>query len=129
MDIHLYGVQCRFELGSKSYIFMKNDRIISLTNLFQHLLSVQIYLIENWILEICGGGGRRGGGRDGGSASDQIFRKGDIDRISVLRGGCSKRGGWVFSGGCSFHIKIKLKSEIFSDKKNFINRNVFLCHN
>ena len=31
-----------FELGSKSYIFMKNDKIILLTNLFQHLLSAEI---------------------------------------------------------------------------------------
>ena len=127
MDIHLYGIQCRYELGSKSYIFMENDRIISLTNLFQHLLSVQIYLIEKLNLGDLWGGG--GGGGDGGWASDQIFKKGDLDKISVFRGGCSKKGEWVFSGGCSFHIKNKLKSEIFNDKKNFINKNVFLCHN
>ena len=29
------------ELGSKSYIFMENDRI-SLANLFQHVLSAEI---------------------------------------------------------------------------------------
>ena len=28
-------------------------------------------------------------------------------------------------GGCSFHIKNKLESEIFNDKKRFISKNVF----
>ena len=42
MDIHPYVIQSRSELGSKSYIFMENDKIISLTNLFQHLLSAEI---------------------------------------------------------------------------------------
>ena len=46
MDIHPYVIQSRSELGSKSYIFMENDKIISLTNLFQHLLSAEIYLNE-----------------------------------------------------------------------------------
>ena len=37
MDIiHPCVIQSRSELGSKSYIFMENDKIISLTNLFQH---------------------------------------------------------------------------------------------
>ena len=40
-SIH-YVIQTRFELGSKSYISMQNDKIIPLTNLFQHLLSVEI---------------------------------------------------------------------------------------
>ena len=35
--------------GSKSYIFMENDKIISLTNLFQHLLSVEI--LSEWNIE------------------------------------------------------------------------------
>ena len=35
--------------------------------------------------------------------------------------------GWPFSGGCSFYIKNKLKSEIFNGKK-FIKKYVFLCH-
>ena len=34
MDIHLDVIQSRFELGSKSHIFMENDKIISLLNLF-----------------------------------------------------------------------------------------------
>ena len=40
-SIH-YVIQSRFEFGSKSYIFMENDKIIPLTNLFQHLLSAEI---------------------------------------------------------------------------------------
>ena len=39
---------------------MENDRIISLTNLFQHLLSVQIYLIEKLNLGDLWGRGARG---------------------------------------------------------------------
>ena len=39
MDIHPYVIESRSELGSKSYIFIENAKIISLTNLFQHLLS------------------------------------------------------------------------------------------
>ena len=39
---------------------MENDRIISLTNLFQHLLSVQIYLIEKLNLGDLWGRGRGG---------------------------------------------------------------------
>ena len=35
MDIDPCVIQSRSELGSKSYIFMKNDKIISLKNLFQ----------------------------------------------------------------------------------------------
>ena len=42
LKANLNGHPSRSELGSKSYIFMENDKIISLTNLFQHLLSVEI---------------------------------------------------------------------------------------
>ena len=42
MDIYPYVIQSRSELGSKSYISMENDNIISLTNLLQHLLSAEI---------------------------------------------------------------------------------------
>ena len=45
-----------------------------------------------------------------------------------LEGGCWERGGALISGGCSFWIKIKLKSGICNDKK-FINKNSLLCHN
>ena len=36
MDIHSYVIQSRSKLGSKSYIFIENDKIIPLTNSFQH---------------------------------------------------------------------------------------------
>ena len=42
MDIHPYIIQSRSELGSKNYIFMENDKIISPTDLFQHLPAAEI---------------------------------------------------------------------------------------
>ena len=42
MDIHPYVIQPRSELGSQSYIFMDNDKILSLTNPFQYVLSVEL---------------------------------------------------------------------------------------
>ena len=35
-------IYSKSELGLKSHIFMKNDKINSLTNLFQYLLSMQV---------------------------------------------------------------------------------------
>ena len=49
MDIHPYATEYRSQLGSKSYIFIWNDKIISLTNLFQYLLSAEI--LSEWKLE------------------------------------------------------------------------------
>ena len=45
-----------------------------------------------------------------------------------------KDRGDFFQEGCSFHIKNKLKFEIFNDKfikkvYKFINKNVFVSHN
>ena len=37
-----YLTQSTSELGSKSYIFMENDNIISLTNQFSHFLSAEL---------------------------------------------------------------------------------------
>ena len=59
---------------------------------------------------------RRGGG---GSLHLNLQKEG-LDRISIFRG--RGRGGWegggdFFHGGCSFYIKHKLKSEVFSNKK------------
>ena len=48
----------------------------------------------------------------GGWASNQIFKKGGADKTSTFR-----RGDF-FQGGCNFHIKNKLKSEKFNDKKS-----------
>ena len=48
----------------------------------------------------------------------------------LLEGVDGKKGVTSFrGGGCNFHIKNKLKSEIFNDKKKFISKNIFLCHN
>ena len=47
------------------------------------------------------------------------FQKGGFDRTSALEGGCWERWSDFFQwGGCNFHIKNKLKSEIFNDKKS-----------
>ena len=57
--------------------------------------------------------------QQGGWASNQIFKKGVLDKTSTFRGGVAgKEVGEVFQvEGCNFHIKNKLKSEIFNDKK------------
>ena len=51
------------------------------------------------------------------------FRKGqgELDRTSTFRGGHRERRWGVpfFQGSCTFHIKNKLKSEIFNDKKDY----------
>ena len=49
MDIRPYVTLSRFELDSKSYIFKENDKIISLTNLFQYSLSTEI--LSEWEIE------------------------------------------------------------------------------
>ena len=36
----------------------------------------------------------------------------------LLEGVAGKEGGDFFQGGCNFHIKNKLKSEIFNNKKS-----------
>ena len=43
---------------------------------------------------------------------NQIFKKGGLERTSTFRG-----GDFFHEGGYNFHIKNKLKSEIFNDKK------------
>ena len=49
-----------------------------------------------------------------------IFKRG-LNRISIFRGDMlAKRGVTFFRGGCSFHIKNKLKSEIFHKKIYFL---------
>ena len=41
-----------------------------------------------------------------------------LTRPQTLERGCWERGGDFFQGGCNFHIKNKLKSKIFNDKKS-----------
>ena len=59
-------------------------------------------------------------GREGGWASNQIFKKGgDLTRPQPLEGVAGKEEGDFFRGGggvgWNFHINNKLKSEIFID--------------
>ena len=44
---------------------------------------------------------------------------GGLDKTSTVRGGLlEKMGVTFFREGCNFHIKNKLRSEIFNDKKS-----------
>ena len=52
----------------------------------------------------------------GGLASNQIFKNGGLARPQHLEQVAGKEGVTFFRGG--FHIKNKLKSEIFNDKKS-----------
>ena len=57
-------------------------------------------IVELW--ESQWGSAGRGGG---GWAPDQIFKKeggGELDRISIFRGGFLGKRGWFFSGGFQF---------------------------
>ena len=45
-EIRPYVIQFRSKLRSKSYIFIEKDKIISVTKLFQHLLSAEI--LSEW---------------------------------------------------------------------------------
>ena len=46
-------------------------------------------------------------------------REGGLDRTSTFSRGFLGKRGWLFSrGGCNFHIKNRLKSEIFNDQKS-----------
>ena len=47
-----------------------------------------------------------------------------------FEGGCLEKRGWLFSGGkgCSFYMKNKLKTEIFSEK-NVYKQKCFFCQN
>ena len=53
---------------------------------------------------------------------------GDQQDLSFQRGVAGKEGGNFFQGVCNFYIKNKLKSEIFNNKKKFVNKNILLCH-
>ena len=69
--------------------------------------------------------------RDAGDESPTKFSKrgfGGLKGSQFLEVGCLKRRGDLFQVGCIFYVKIKLKSEIFNNKKKFVNKNVFLCY-
>ena len=61
-----------------------------------------------------------GGG--GGLSLQPNFQKGGLDKTPTFReellGKKGGGGGDFFMGCCNFHIKSKLKSEIFNDKKS-----------
>ena len=54
----------------------------------------------------------------------KLSKRAELDRTSTFRGGDFFQGG----GGCNCHIKNKLKSKIFNDKKSLLAKNIFLCH-
>ena len=61
-------------------------------------------------------------------ASNQIFKKGRLDRISIFEEGLLGKRGVIFSGGgggCSFYIRNKLKYEIFKYKKSLQRKTFF----
>ena len=58
----------------------------------------------------------------------KFSKRGGLAGPQLLEGDCWERGGDFFQGGCNFHIKNKLKSEIFNAKKVY-KQNIFLCHN
>ena len=61
------------------------------------------------------------------------FQKEELDMTLIFRGGLVGKRGVPFlregGGSCNFYKKKKLKSETSNDRKKFINKNVFLCHN
>ena len=56
----------------------------------------------------------------GGLSLQPNFQKGGLDRISTFRGRLLEKSRVTFfrGRGCNFHIKNKLKSEMFNDKKS-----------
>ena len=58
---------------------------------------------------------------EGGLSHLPKFRKGGLDRISILRGGLLGKRWQLFLGG--------VKTKIWINNKNFMKKNVFLCHN
>ena len=56
------------------------------------------------------------------SVHSPLSARGGMGGLGFLfRGGCY----WPFSGNCSFHIKDKLKSEIFHDKRSVLTKMFF----
>ena len=59
-------------------------------------------------------------GKEGGVEPPTRFSKrGCLTGPPLLVGVTGKDGSDFFQGGCAFHIKNKLKSEIFDDKKGY----------
>ena len=47
-----------------------------------------------------------------------MWRGGSLEGRQLLEGVTGKEGSTFFQGGCTFHMKKKLKSEIFNDQKS-----------
>ena len=58
-----------------------------------------------------------GWGRGGVEPPTKFSKTGGLTGPPLLVGVTGKEGSDFFQGGCAFHIKNKLKSEIFDDKK------------
>ena len=63
-------------------------------------------------------------GKGGVEHPTKFSKRWGLDGTSAFRGGYLRKGGDIFHGGeggggrgCNFHIKNKLKSEMFNDKK------------
>ena len=61
-------------------------------------------------------------GKSGIEPPIKFSKGGGLTGPQLIKWGCWERGGAFFMGGCSFYIKNKLKSDIFHDKKKFINK-------
>ena len=69
-------------------------------------------------------------GRGGELPTNFSKRRGGLTGPQLLEGVAGKEGADFFQeAGLQFSCKNKLKSEIFNDKKKFISKNIFLCHN
>ena len=61
--------------------------------------------------------GLGGGGGEGIEPPTKYSKREALIWSQFLEGAARKEGGDFFRGGCTFYIKIKLKYEIFKDKK------------
>ena len=62
--------------------------------------------------------GRSAGEKGEVEPPTKFSKSGGLTGSQLLEVNCWERGGGYFTGqGCNFHIKYKLKSEIFNDKK------------
>ena len=104
--------------------WIKFSRLLVIETKNYNILLICITQISKYI--VCTSPFWRGEGV--GWASNQIFKKGALTRPQLLERGCLERGGGgvtFFMGCCNFHIKSKLKSEIFNDKKSWSAKIIF----
>ena len=86
-------------------------------------MSFSVLLIKNEIIQVivCTPLSPLSAGGEGGASLklQPNFQKGGLDRTSAFKGRLLGKRGVTFFWGrvCNFHIKNRLKSEIFNDKK------------